>query len=143
MSRIAVGLPGLRQQYERRGRCSLEAESEVQENERVDVECRKTENIDQNPNADDSGLSGEESRRAKKPSERFSLQRKPVVAKNRLQVQVGNVKSVEGLFGGHALVCRTLRHVGVHSHRSWLLDLLLLVSMIDATIGAILLLINI
>jgi len=74
MSGVAVGLPGLRQQYEWSRICRLQAESEVQENERVDVECCEPDGIDQNPNGNDAGLSDEKTRRTKKASERLSLQ---------------------------------------------------------------------
>jgi hypothetical protein len=48
----------------------------------IDVERCKPEDIDENPNPNDGGLSDEKARRPKKASERFSLQGKPVVAKN-------------------------------------------------------------
>jgi len=50
MSRIAVGLAGLRQQYEWSRICRLQAEGEVEEDERIDVECCKPKDIDENPN---------------------------------------------------------------------------------------------
>src|SRR5438105_10584475 len=82
MSRVAVGLAGLRQQYEWSRVCRLQAEGEVEEDEWIDVECCKPEDIDENPNGNNDGLGDEKARRAKKASERFSLQGKPVVAKN-------------------------------------------------------------
>ena len=82
MSGVAVSLSGLRQQYKWSGVCGLKAKGEVQENERVDVECRKPDDVDEYPNGNDDGLSDEEPGCAKKASERFSLQGKPVVAKN-------------------------------------------------------------
>jgi hypothetical protein len=82
MSRIAVGLAGLRQQYEWSRICRLQAEGEVEEDERIDVECCKPQDIDENPNGNNDGLGDEKARRAKKTSKRFSLQGKPVVAKN-------------------------------------------------------------
>jgi hypothetical protein len=77
-------LAGLRQQYEWSRVCRLQAEGKVEEDERVDVECCQPEDIDDYPNGHDDRLSYEKRRRAKKASERFSLQGKPVVAKNRL-----------------------------------------------------------
>src|SRR4029077_15926273 len=82
MSGVAVGLAGLRQQYERSRIRRLQAEGEVEEDEWIDVERRKPEDVDENPNGNDARLSDEKARRAKKASERFSLQGKPVVAKN-------------------------------------------------------------
>jgi hypothetical protein len=82
MSGIAVGLAGLRQQYEWSRICCLQAEGEVKEDEWIDVERCKPEDIDENPNGNDDGLSDEKGRRAKKASERLSLQGKPVIAKN-------------------------------------------------------------
>ncbi len=45
MSYVAVGLPGLCQQYEWSRICRLQAESEVEENEWVDVERGKPQDI--------------------------------------------------------------------------------------------------
>jgi hypothetical protein len=84
MRRVAVRLAGLRQQYEWGRICCLQAESKVQEDKWIDVECCETEYIDEDPNTDNDGLSDEKSGCAKKTSERFSLQGKPVVSKNRL-----------------------------------------------------------
>ena len=50
MSRVAVGLAGLRQQDEWSRVCRLQAEGEVEEDERIDVECCKPKDIDENPN---------------------------------------------------------------------------------------------
>jgi hypothetical protein len=82
MSRVAVGLAGLRQQYEWSRICRLKAEGEVEEDEWIDVECCKPKDIDENPYRNNDGLGDEKAGRAKKASERFSLQGKPVVAKN-------------------------------------------------------------
>ena len=79
---VAVGLAGLRQQYEWSRICRLQAEGEVEEDERVDVERCKPQDIDENPHANNDGLGDEKARRAKKTSKRFGLQGKPVVAKN-------------------------------------------------------------
>jgi hypothetical protein len=56
MSRIAVGLAGLRQQYEWSRICRLQAEGEVEEDERIDVECCKPKDIDENPHGNNDGL---------------------------------------------------------------------------------------
>ena len=82
MSGVAVGLAGLRQQYEWSRICRLQAEGEVEEDEWIDVERCKPDDVEENPNGNDGGLRDEKARRAKKASERFSLQGKPVVAKN-------------------------------------------------------------
>jgi hypothetical protein len=84
MSRVAVCLTGLGQQYEWSRICCLQAESKVQENERVDVERRKNEDTEEYPNSNDGGLGYEKCWCAKKAGEGFCLQGKPVVAKNRL-----------------------------------------------------------
>src|SRR5262249_6896304 len=84
MGCIAVGLPGLREQDEGSRIGGLQAESEVQENERVYVECCEPDYINQDPNGDDSGLSDKETRGSKETSEGFSFQGKPVVAKDRM-----------------------------------------------------------
>src|SRR6516162_2232850 len=82
MCSVAVGLAGLRQQYEWSRICRLQAEGEVEEDERINVERCKPQDIDENPHGNNDGLGDEKARRAKKTSERFSLQGKPVVAKN-------------------------------------------------------------
>ena len=82
MGCVAVGLAGLRQQYEWSCIRSLQAKGEVEEDERINVECCKPKDIDENPNGNNDGLGDEKARRAKKTSKRFSLQGKPVVAKN-------------------------------------------------------------
>ena len=82
MRGVAVGLARLSQQYQWSRICHLQADGEVEEDEWIDVECCKPEDIDQNPNRNDDSLSDEKARRAKKASERFSLQGKPVVAKD-------------------------------------------------------------
>jgi hypothetical protein len=73
MSRVAVGLAGLRQQDEWSRICRLQAEGEVEEDEWIDVEFCKPEDIDENPHRNNEGLGDEKARRAKKASERFSL----------------------------------------------------------------------
>jgi hypothetical protein len=60
----------------------LQAEGEIEEDEWIDVERCKAKDIDENPHGNNDGLGDEKARRAKKTSERFSLQGKPVVAKN-------------------------------------------------------------
>ena len=82
MGYVAVGLSGLCQQDERRRICRLQAESKVEEDEWINVEGCKPSDIDENPKRNDDGLSDEKGRRPKKASKRFSLQGKPVVAKN-------------------------------------------------------------
>jgi hypothetical protein len=84
VSGVAVGLACLRQQYEWSRICRLQTEGKVEEDEWIDVERCKPEDVDENPNGNNGGLSDEKARRAKKASERFSLQDKPIVAKNRL-----------------------------------------------------------
>jgi hypothetical protein len=81
MSGVSIGLACLREQYEWGRICRLQAKGKVEEDEWIDVECCKSEDIDQNPNGNNDGLSDEKARCAKKTSERFSLQRKPIVAK--------------------------------------------------------------
>ena len=81
MSSIAVGLAGLRQQDEWSRICRFQAEGELRRMNGGDVERCQPEDIDENPWATMT-LGDEKARRAKKASERFSLQGKPVVAKN-------------------------------------------------------------
>jgi hypothetical protein len=44
----------------------LQAEGEVEEDERIDVECCNHQDIDENPNGNNDGLGDEKARRAKK-----------------------------------------------------------------------------
>src|SRR6201981_2807587 len=64
MSGVAVGLAGLREQYEWSRICRLQAEGEVEEDERVDVERCKPQDIDENPHGNNDGLGDEKARRA-------------------------------------------------------------------------------
>jgi hypothetical protein len=82
MSHVAIGLPGLCQQDEWSRIRRLEAESEVQKNEWVDVEGCKSNRIDEDPNGDNDSLGDKETRRPEKASERFSPQGEPVVTEN-------------------------------------------------------------
>jgi hypothetical protein len=75
MSRIAVGLAGLRQQYEWSRLCRLQAEGEVEEDERIDVERCKRKDIDENPYRNNDGLGDEKARRAKKNKRTLQLSR--------------------------------------------------------------------
>src|SRR4051794_40144714 len=72
MSGVAVGLAGLREQYEWSRICRLQAKGKAEEDEWIDVVRCKPEHIDENPNGNDNDLSDEKARRAKKASERFS-----------------------------------------------------------------------
>ena len=63
----------LSQQYERSGICRLKAKRKVEEDEGIDVESRESNDVDEYPDANDDGLSDEETGCAKKTSERFSF----------------------------------------------------------------------
>ena len=70
MRGVAVGLARLSQQYQWSRICHLQADGEVEEDEWIDVERGKPEDIDQNPNGKDDSLNDEKARRAKKRAKR-------------------------------------------------------------------------
>src|ERR1700733_8063276 len=91
---VAVGLTRLRQQNERRSIRRLQAEREVEQDERIDIKRCEPDDINKNPDRNDDRLPNKKHRRTKKPSKRLSLQGKPVITKNRSKMQMGQVKPV-------------------------------------------------
>ena len=92
---VAVCLPGLGKQDERGGVGGLEAEGEVKQDERVLVEtpfAGEGQNIDDDPDGDDSRLADEKYRGSEEPGKGLGLEREPVVAKYRAQMHVGQVE---------------------------------------------------
>ncbi len=92
MGLVAVRLPRLRQQDQRRGVRGLQAEREIEQDERIEVEFPDADQVQADPDRDDDRLRDEEKRRAEKPGERLRLEGKPIVPERRREMQVRNVK---------------------------------------------------
>ena len=90
---IPVGLASLGEEDERGGVGGLEAEGEVQENERVKIKADESRDVGSNPGGDDDGLSDEEHRCPEEARESFRLQSKPIVAEDGREVDVGQVET--------------------------------------------------
>src|SRR5450432_157563 len=90
---VPISLARLCQQNEGSGVGSLQAEREVKENEWINVEMRDAEDVQNNPNRDEGGLPNQEHGRAEEAGERLRLERKPVVAENRIQIPMRKMKT--------------------------------------------------
>ena len=90
---ITVGLSGLGQEDERGGVGCLKTESEVQENEGVDIERNHAQDVQGDPRKNDEGLGDEEERGAEESGKFLSQQGKPVLPKNGTQMPVLLVKT--------------------------------------------------
>lgn len=80
---VAIRLSGLGEQDQRRGIGGLQAEGEVQENKRVNVELGPAHEINDDPERHDDGLADEKYRRTKKPREGLGFEREPIIAEYR------------------------------------------------------------
>ena len=88
MGLVAIGLAGLRKQYKRRRVGSLEAEGEIQQDERIYIKPGQADYVGEHPHANDDGLNDQEDGRSEKARELLCFQRKPVIAKQRMKVRV-------------------------------------------------------
>jgi hypothetical protein len=89
---VAVSLPRLRQQDQRRGVSRLQAEGQVQENEWVRIEVRDPDQIDHHPAGDDPRLDDQVrrgDRSAGQPAAVGAAVRRPVARAARLSVAPG------------------------------------------------------
>lgn len=93
MDLVAVGLPRLRQQDERRGVSGLETEGKVEQNERIEIKLNETCHIQPDPNDDDDALHNEKDGRPEETSKGLGFQRKPVVSENGGQVNMMDVEA--------------------------------------------------
>ena len=91
---IAVSLAGLRQQDQRCGVSGLKAECEVEQDEWVFIEFCPTNNVDQNPYANNHRLNDKKNWRSKKPRERFRLLGKPVITVHGSEMKMWQMKTV-------------------------------------------------
>ena len=93
MGFVTVGLAGLGEEDQRSGIGGLEAESEVQKDEGIDIEVCETEDVQGDPHQHDDGLPDEEYGRSEKPGEGLRLQGEPVISKDGGQMEMRAVKS--------------------------------------------------
>jgi hypothetical protein len=89
---IAIGLTSLREQNQWRGVSGLETEREVQEDEWIDIKLDPPEGVHRDPSSDDRRLPDEEGRSAKKSGKCLGSEGKPVIAKDRREVEVRRMK---------------------------------------------------
>ena len=86
---VALGLPGLREQDQRRGVGGLGREREVEEDERVRVEVDEDRvGVERDPGDDDEGLGEDVLRRAEEARQPLGVLAEPVVAEGRAQARV-------------------------------------------------------
>ena len=97
---VAVSLAGLREQDERRGVSGLQAERQIEQNERIDVEMENAGGVEEDPDADDHGLRHQENGRAEKSRERLRFEGEPIVAEWGRQVAVRLVEAEMMFVGG-------------------------------------------
>jgi hypothetical protein len=107
---VAGGLTGLCQQNQRRGVGRLQAESEVQQDERVNVEGGHAKHVQADPQQHNQSLRAEKHRRTEEPRKRLGAQGEGVVAEGGAEVGVGAVEAQVidgdcfrccGFFSGH------------------------------------------
>ena len=79
---VAIGLPRLREQDQRRRVGGLKTERQVQENEGVEVKFDNPRNIQTDPDHNKKRLRDEEERGAKEAGEGFCLQREPIISES-------------------------------------------------------------
>ncbi len=112
MRLVAVGLPGLRQQDQRRRIGGLQRKGEIEQDEGIEVETHPAREIGDHPQQDQDRLGDQKHRRAEKPREALGLEGEPVIAESRAEMGVRQMKPpmiFGGLFGswqgiGHGLL---------------------------------------
>jgi hypothetical protein len=90
---VTIGLPGLGQQDQRRRIGCLQAEGEVEQNERIQIEAGKAHAVGEDPERDDECLGDQEMGRTEIARERFGFLAEPVAAEYRRQVAVGMMET--------------------------------------------------
>ena len=93
MGLVAVRLAGLGQQDERRGVGGLQAERQIEQDERIDIEMEDARRVECDPHPDHDRLADEKHRRAEKPCKTLRLESEPIVAENRREMPVGRVEA--------------------------------------------------
>ena len=92
---IAVGLSCLSKQDERCRVGRLQAEGEIEQDERVDVEMRQAGYISGDPDGHEYGLTDQEDRRPEKTGKGLCFKSKPIIAENRSEMQMRLMKPVK------------------------------------------------
>jgi hypothetical protein len=90
---VAIGLPGLGEQDQRCCIRRLQAEGEVEKNERLEVELGETDDIECDPDDHQDRLHGQEGRRPEEAGKALGSDPEPVVTERRGEMRVGFVKS--------------------------------------------------
>src|SRR5262249_21355818 len=114
---VTVRLPCLCQQDERSGVGRLEAESEVEQDEGIDVEIGDTHDVQSHPDGDENRLRDQEGRRAEEAGEGLGLQGEPIIAEDAAEMQMRPMKPVE-MVGLRVVACS--RCLACRRHRSCL-----------------------
>jgi hypothetical protein len=70
---VAIGLPRLGKQDQRRGVGGLQAEGQVEQDERVEIEADETDGVGEDPGANDQRLADQKLRRTEEARERLGL----------------------------------------------------------------------
>src|SRR5260221_892473 len=92
---VPVGLSRLRQKNERCRIGSLQAESEIEQDEGIKVEVDKADDIEDDPDGNEDGLADQKDRGSEKAGKVLRLEGEPVVAENRAEMQMRLMKSVK------------------------------------------------
>src|SRR2546422_4952029 len=108
---VAIRLPGLGEQDQRGGVGRLQAEGEVQENERIDVEVGETDGVEHDPDRHHHRLPDQEGRGPEEAGKALRSDPEPVVAENRREVRVRRVKS--------EMMAGYLRCLASHEYLRW------------------------
>ena len=121
---VAVGLPGLREQDQRRRVSRLQREREIEQDERIDVELRPAHDVDQDPDPHDDRLCYEKGRRSEETGEALRPRAEPVAAENRIEMRMRQMKTSRAiqfgclLFHAHEPLPGRLREAAGRSGRS-------------------------
>src|SRR5262249_10386950 len=113
VSLIAVGLPSLRQQDERRRIGCLRAEGQVQQDKGVQVKLRHSGHVEDDPDRYDERLGAQEYGGPKEACEGLSFDAEPVIPEGRDEMHVGSMKAERGVWPSRCcegLLSRWCRH---------------------------------
>jgi len=94
---VAVRLPRLGEQDQRRRVGGLGAERQVEQDEGVGIEMGQPPDVERDPAADEHGLDDQEDGGAEEAGEALRLAAEPVAAEDRGQVRMRPVEAVEVL----------------------------------------------
>jgi len=118
---VAVGLPGLRQQDERRRIGRLRAEGQVQQDKGVQVKLRHPGHVEDDPDCHDERLGDQEYGGPKETCKGLGFDAEPVTPEDRAEMQVGSMEAKRGVRSSgycEGLLCRWCWHRVHGSFRS-------------------------